>query len=103
MRIALVGPPNAGKSSLLNALAGHEAAIVSPLAGTTRDTVQVQLELAGVKVRCGVWVGWEGGGGGCQSCLFANNCKEPGENMLGAHLFQRRSSPSVPPPCCRFS
>ena len=50
MRIALVGPPNAGKSSLLNALAGHEAAIVSPLAGTTRDTVQVQLELAGVKV-----------------------------------------------------
>jgi tRNA modification GTPase len=50
VRIAIVGPPNAGKSSLLNLLAGHEAAIVSPVAGTTRDVVQVQLELAGVKV-----------------------------------------------------
>ena len=50
MRIAIVGPPNAGKSSLLNLLAGHEAAIVSPVAGTTRDVVQVQLELGGVKV-----------------------------------------------------
>ena len=50
VRIAIVGPPNAGKSSLLNLLAGHEAAIVSPVAGTTRDVVQVQLELAGIKV-----------------------------------------------------
>ncbi len=51
MRIAIVGPPNAGKSSLLNLLAGHDAAIVSPVAGTTRDLVQVQLELGGHKVR----------------------------------------------------
>lgn len=51
MRIAIVGPPNAGKSSLLNLLAGHDAAIVSPVAGTTRDLVQVQLELGGNKVR----------------------------------------------------
>lgn len=50
MRIAIVGPPNAGKSSLLNLLAGHDAAIVSPVAGTTRDLVQVQLELGGNKV-----------------------------------------------------
>lgn len=53
MRIAIVGPPNAGKSSLLNLLAGHEAAIVSPVAGTTRDVVQVPLELGGVKVHPG--------------------------------------------------
>lgn len=51
VRIAIVGPPNAGKSSLLNLLAGHDAAIVSPVAGTTRDLVQVQLELGGNKVR----------------------------------------------------
>ncbi|PRW59346.1 tRNA modification GTPase mitochondrial [Chlorella sorokiniana] len=50
VRIAIVGPPNAGKSSLLNLLAGHDAAIVSPVAGTTRDLVQVQLELGGNKV-----------------------------------------------------
>ncbi|EFN51868.1 hypothetical protein CHLNCDRAFT_8246, partial [Chlorella variabilis] len=50
VRIAIVGPPNAGKSSLLNLLAGQEAAIVSPAPGTTRDVVQVQLELGGVKV-----------------------------------------------------
>lgn len=50
VRIAILGPPNAGKSSLLNLLAGHEATIVSPVAGTTRDAVQVPLELGGIKV-----------------------------------------------------
>lgn len=42
MRVALLGPPNAGKSSLLNVLARRPAAIVSPFAGTTRDVVQVR-------------------------------------------------------------
>jgi tRNA modification GTPase len=39
----LAGPPNAGKSSLLNALARRPAAIVSPIAGTTRDVLEVGL------------------------------------------------------------
>ncbi|KAI3434459.1 hypothetical protein D9Q98_002536 [Chlorella vulgaris] len=50
VRIAIVGRPNSGKSSLVNLLAGHEAAIVSPIPGTTRDLVEVPLELGGVKV-----------------------------------------------------
>lgn len=48
--VAIVGAPNAGKSSLLNLLAGREAAIVSARAGTTRDVVEVRLDLAGVPV-----------------------------------------------------
>ena len=51
VRVALVGPPNAGKSSLLNALAGREAAIVSNIPGTTRDLLEVVLDLGGYKVR----------------------------------------------------
>jgi tRNA modification GTPase len=49
-RVVLAGPPNAGKSTLFNALAGREAALVSPWAGTTRDWLAVEVELAGVPV-----------------------------------------------------
>ena len=48
--IAIIGPPNAGKSSLLNLLAQREAAIVSSQAGTTRDVIEVHLDLAGYPV-----------------------------------------------------
>ena len=46
-QVVLMGPPNAGKSSLLNALAGREAAIVTDEAGTTRDLIEVHLDLEG--------------------------------------------------------
>jgi len=46
--IAIVGPPNVGKSSLLNAIARREVAIVTPHAGTTRDVLEVQLDLGGL-------------------------------------------------------
>ncbi len=49
-RVAIVGPPNAGKSSLLNRMAGREVAIVSTRAGTTRDIIEVQLDLGGLPV-----------------------------------------------------
>ncbi|HEY8245768.1 MAG TPA: tRNA uridine-5-carboxymethylaminomethyl(34) synthesis GTPase MnmE [Hyphomicrobium sp.] len=49
-RVVLAGPPNAGKSSLLNALARREAAIVSEEAGTTRDVIEVRLDLDGLPV-----------------------------------------------------
>lgn len=47
LHVAVVGPPNAGKSSLVNALARREAAIVSAVAGTTRDVIEVHLDLGG--------------------------------------------------------
>ena len=48
--VAIAGPPNAGKSTLFNRLARREAAIVSPFAGTTRDVIEVHLDLDGYPV-----------------------------------------------------
>jgi tRNA modification GTPase len=48
--VAIAGPPNAGKSTLLNRLARREAAIVSPYPGTTRDVIEVHFDLAGYPV-----------------------------------------------------
>jgi len=48
--VAIVGPPNVGKSTLLNALAGRQAAITSEIAGTTRDVIEVRMDLDGLPV-----------------------------------------------------
>lgn len=48
--VAIIGAPNVGKSTLLNALAGRDAAITSDIAGTTRDVIEVRMDLAGLPV-----------------------------------------------------
>lgn len=48
--VAIVGPPNVGKSTLLNALAGRDAAITSEVAGTTRDVIEVRMDIRGLPV-----------------------------------------------------
>ena len=48
-RVVILGPPNAGKSTLFNQLCGSERAIVSPHPGTTRDVIEAELDLAGVR------------------------------------------------------
>jgi tRNA modification GTPase len=59
VRVALVGLPNVGKSSLFNALAGGPAALVSPEAGTTRDYLRKTLDLGGVTVELIDTAGWQ--------------------------------------------
>jgi tRNA modification GTPase len=63
LSVVIAGPPNAGKSTLLNALAQREAAIVSPLAGTTRDVVEVPLALDGIAMRFADTAGLRAGSG----------------------------------------
>jgi tRNA modification GTPase len=81
-RIAILGPPNAGKSSLMNRLARREAAIVSPIAGTTRDVVEVRLVLSGYPV----WVADTAGLREAQDAIEAEGVRRALARAEGADL-----------------
>ncbi|MDJ0514405.1 MAG: tRNA uridine-5-carboxymethylaminomethyl(34) synthesis GTPase MnmE [Methyloceanibacter sp.] len=66
-QVVIAGPPNAGKSSILNALAKRDVAIVSEEAGTTRDVIEVHLDIGGVPVIVADTAGLRDGGGEIES------------------------------------
>jgi tRNA modification GTPase len=67
LRVAVIGAPNVGKSSLVNALARRDAAIVSDVSGTTRDVIEVHLDLAGLPVTVADTAGLRQAGGAVEA------------------------------------
>lgn len=93
-RAALVGLPNAGKSSLLNLLLGHDRAIVSPVAGTTRDTIEEAANIGGYPV---VFVD-TAGLRQANDAIEAEGIRRSGEAARNADLLLEIVDLSAPPP-----
>ncbi len=87
LMVAIIGPPNAGKSSLLNALARREAAIVSPIPGTTRDVIEVHLNLGGYAVTLADTAGLREGGDAIESEGIARAKRRAADADLKIALF----------------
>jgi tRNA modification GTPase len=85
--VAVVGAPNAGKSSLVNALARREVAIVSPEAGTTRDLIEVHLDLGGYPVILVDTAGLREGGGAIETEGIARARRRAGSADIVLALF----------------
>lgn len=85
-RISLIGSPNVGKSSLLNALAGSDRAIVSAEAGTTRDVVEVRLDLGGYLVLISDTAGMRDGAGAIEAEGIRRSMLAASSSDLVLHL-----------------
>ncbi|GAB4171823.1 MAG: tRNA uridine-5-carboxymethylaminomethyl(34) synthesis GTPase MnmE [Thalassobaculales bacterium] len=94
LRIAILGAPNVGKSSLLNALAGRPAAIVSDRPGTTRDVVEVALDLGGVMVVLADTAGMRD----TEDVVEAEGVRRARAWAAGADLTILVTSPDIPVP-----
>jgi tRNA modification GTPase len=97
-RVVLAGPPNAGKSSLLNALARREAAIVSEEAGTTRDVIEVRLDLDGLPVIVTDTAGIREPQGAIEKEGIRRTLERAGEADLVLWLSDSSDPAAVPPP-----
>jgi tRNA modification GTPase len=117
IKVVIAGQPNAGKSSLLNALAGAELAIVTPIAGTTRDKVQQTIQIDGVPLhvidtaglrdsedeveRIGIARAWDEIAA-ADAVLFLHDLSRMGEagyvadDLEIAHTLAARIAPSIP-------
>jgi tRNA modification GTPase len=97
-RVVLAGPPNAGKSSLLNALARREAAIVSEEAGTTRDVIEVRLDLEGLPVIVSDTAGIREPQGAVEKEGIRRTMMHAREADLVVWLSDASAPPAAPPP-----
>ena len=98
IQVAIVGAPNVGKSSLLNALARREAAIVSPVPGTTRDVIEVHLDLAGYPVTLADTAGLRtaaAGGDGIEEEGIRRARARAGEADLKIAVFDATAAPDA--------
>ncbi|MBV8764946.1 MAG: tRNA uridine-5-carboxymethylaminomethyl(34) synthesis GTPase MnmE [Hyphomicrobiales bacterium] len=107
LTVAIAGPPNAGKSTLLNLLARREAAIVSPFAGTTRDPVEVHLDLGGVPVTLVDTAGLRDGGDEVEAIGVARARERVAKSDLVLWLEPAmdlgEASAEAPPECLRVT
>ncbi len=95
-RIVLLGAPNAGKSSLLNALARRDVAIVTDIAGTTRDLIEVSLDLGGYKVIVTDTAGLRATDDQVERIGVARALEAAGKANLVLHLIEPAHGPSNP-------
>ena len=94
IRVVLAGPPNAGKSTLLNALVGREAAIVTPIAGTTRDLIEAPVALGGVPFLITDTAGLHDGSG---DAVEAIGIERAGRAMAAADILLWLGAPGDAP------
>lgn len=97
VRIAIVGPPNSGKSSLFNLLVRRDAAIVSDRSGTTRDVIEVQMDFAGYPAVVADTAGLGDGGGDVEAEGVRRAWRRAGDADLRLAVFDRRSWPEIDP------
>lgn len=97
-RVVIAGPPNAGKSSLLNALARRDVAIVSEEAGTTRDVIEVHLDLRGLPVIVIDTAGLREASGGVEADGVRRALARAGEADLVLWLIDGTAAEPVPVP-----
>ena len=99
LQVAIVGPPNAGKSSLINAMADRQVSIVSPEPGTTRDYVRLRLDFDGVVVDVLDTAGLESVGGTTPRAIAQGFTREQIENadlVLFCLSVEDSESPELP-------